>query len=206
MEKSSDKSLSDFTAALASAEPTPGGGGACAYAASMAAALGCMVCNLTIGKAKYAAVQDDVKALLEQLEATRKYMISLIDEDAKAFQPLSKYMSLPKDDPKRREHMDSALRVACYIPTEVMYTCGETLGRLSELAEKGVKSAISDVGVAVELCRAALCASQQNIFINASLIEDEVFAMTLRRECELVREQYLPTADAALKKVAERIG
>ena len=99
MEKFADMSLDAFTAALASKEAVPGGGGAAGLAGALAAALGAMVCNLTSGKKKYAEYEADIAAELEKLELTRKYMLRLVDEDAKAFQPLQKYLSLPKDDP-----------------------------------------------------------------------------------------------------------
>ena len=126
MEKFADMSLDAFTAALASKEAVPGGGGAAGLAGALAAALGAMVCNLTSGKKKYAEYEADIAAALERLELTRKYMLRLVDEDAKAFQPLQKYLSLPNDDPERAAHMDSALRVACFIPTEVLYTAAQT--------------------------------------------------------------------------------
>lgn len=206
MEEFADMSLDAFTAALASKEAVPGGGGAAGLAGALAAALGAMVCNLTSGKKKYAEYEADIAAALEKLELTRKYMLRLVDEDAKAFQPLQKYLSLPKDDPERAAHMDSALRVACFIPTEVLYSAAQTAEVLRSLADKGAKGAISDVGVGLELCRAAMRAARLNILINAAGMEDEVFAMTLRRECELVFEQYGPIIDAGLAAVEARIG
>ena len=196
MEKFAKMSLEEFGAALASKEAVPGGGGVSALAGALAAALGEMVCGLTSGKKKYAEYEADIAEAAKKLELTRRYMLRLIDEDAKAFEPLKKYMSLPKDDPERAAHMDSALRVACFIPTEV----------LRSLADKGAKGAISDVGVGLELCRAAMRSARLNILINAAGMEDEVFAMTLRRECELVFEQYGPVIDAGLAAVEARIG
>lgn len=201
-----DMSVNDFSSTLASKTGSPGGGGAAALAGSLAAALGAMVCNLTAGKKAYARYEPEIAAALEKLETIRKYMCRLIDEDARAFVPLQKYLSMPKDSPERAEHLDAALRVACYIPTEVMYTCGEAAGILADLAEKGLRGAISDVGVALELCRAAMRASRLNIVINASGMADEVFAMTLRRECELVLAQYEPIIDSALSLVERRLG
>lgn len=206
MEKFADKSLNDFAAVLASDAPTPGGGGAAALCGALAAALGEMVCNLTTGKPKYAEYEADIADAVKKLTLTRGYMLRLIDEDAKAFEPLRKYMALPKDDPECAEHMDSALRVACFIPTEVMYTAAQTAETLRDLADKGAKGAISDVGVGLELCRAAMRASRLNILINAAGMTDDVFAMTLRRECELVFQQYDPIIDAGLAAVEARIG
>lgn len=206
MEKFADMSLEKFTAALASKEAVPGGGGAGALAGALGAALGAMVCSLSAGKKSTAEHEDEINEALAKLELTRKYMLRLADEDAKAFEPLKKYLSLPRDDPERAAHMDSALRVACFIPTELMYTAAQTAETLRRLADIGVRGAISDVGVGLELCRAAMRSARLNILINASGMSDEVFAMTLRRECQLVFEQYGPVIDAGLKAVEERIG
>lgn len=206
MDKFANMSINDFDAALASSAPAPGGGGAAALAGALAAALGSMVCNLTAGKKSYAQYEEDNQKALQHLEAARKHLLTLIDEDARAFAPLQKYLSLPKDDPERQTHMDAALRVACYVPTDVLYTCEDVAGLLAPLAEHGLRGAASDVGVGLELCRAAMRAARMNILINASIMPDEVFAMTLRRECELVLGRCEPVIDAALERVEARLG
>lgn len=206
MDKFAGMTIADFDAALASNAPAPGGGGAAALAGALAAALGSMVCNLTAGKKSYAQYEEDNQKALQHLEAARKHLLTLIDEDARAFAPLQKYLSLPKDDPERKAHMDAALRVACYVPTDVLYTCEDVAGLLAPLAEHGLRGAVSDVGVGLELCRAAMRAARMNILINASIMPDEVFAMTLRRECELVLGRCEPVIDAALERVEARLG
>ena len=206
MDKFAGMTITEFDDALASNAPAPGGGGAAALAGALAAALGSMVCNLTAGKKSYAQYEEDNQKALQHLEAARKHLLTLIDEDARAFAPLQKYLSLPKDDPERKAHMDAALRVACYVPTDVLYTCEDVAGLLAPLAEHGLRGAVSDVGVGLELCRAAMRAARMNILINASIMPDEVFAMTLRRECELVLGRCEPVIDAALARVEARLG
>ena len=206
MDKFAGMTITEFDDALASNAPEPGGGGAAALAGALAAALGSMVCNLTAGKKSYAQYEEDNQKALQHLEAARKHLLTLIDEDARAFAPLQKYLSLPKDDPERQAHMDAALRVACYVPTDVLYTCEDVAGLLAPLSEHGLRGAVSDVGVGLELCRAAMRAARMNILINASIMPDEVFAMTLRRECELVLGRCEPVIDAALERVEARLG
>lgn len=205
MDKFAGMTITEFDDALASSAPAPGGGGAAALAGALAAALGSMVCNLTAGKKSYAQYEEDNQKALQHLEAARKHLLTLIDEDARAFAPLQKYLSLPKDDPERKAHMDAALRVACYVPTDVLYTCEDVAGLLAPLSEHGLRGAVSDVGVGLELCRAAMRAARMNILINASIMPDEVFAMTLRRECEIVLGRCEPVIDAALERVEARI-
>ena len=206
MDKFAGMTITEFDDALASNAPAPGGGGAAALAGALAAALGSMVCNLTAGQKSYAQYEEDNQKALQHLEAARKHLLTLIDEDARAFAPLQKYLSLPKDDPERKAHMDAALRVACYVPTDVLYTCEDVAGLLASLAEKGLRGAISDIGVGLELCRAAMRASRINILINAATMPDEVFGMTLRRECEIVLGRCEPVIDAALERVEARLG
>lgn len=204
MDKFANSTLDGFTAALASSEAVPGGGGAAALCGALAASLGAMVCALSEGKKSCAEHAPFLAEAAAKLERIRVYMLRLIDEDGKAFQPLKKYLSLPRTDPERQKHMEAALRVACYIPTEVLYTAADAAETLCALAERGVRGAISDAGAGLIMCRAAMRASELNILINAAGMADEVFAMTLRRECELVFETYDPLIDAALEKVKSR--
>lgn len=200
-----DKTLSEFSEALSSSAPTPGGGGAAAYTAALGLSCGEMVCNLTLGKEKYADVHAELETMKKDLEAMRTYLIKMVDEDAKAYKPLQKVLSGDKSEPGYIDHLEAALRVACEIPTEVMYTSARAIELYAVLAEKGAKSVISDVGAGVELCKAAMLASQQCILTNAVHMADDVFGMTLKLECEKVQAQFLPVAEKALATVAERI-
>ena len=93
MDKFAGMTITEFDDALASNAPAPGGGGAAALAGALAAALGSMVCNLTAGKKSYAQYEEDNQKALQHLEAARKHLLTLIDEDARAFAPLQKYLS-----------------------------------------------------------------------------------------------------------------
>ncbi|NCB50825.1 MAG: sugar ABC transporter substrate-binding protein [Clostridia bacterium] len=206
METFSKATLNEFCEKLASSAPVPGGGGAAAMAGAMGAALGCMVCRLTVGKPKYKESEENILSALNELESLRARMLCLVDGDAAGFGPLEEAWSLPKDDPTRAEKLEAALHSACGVPTAVIEDAEKTIGILSEVAEIGVKSAISDIGVGVELCKTAILASRQNIFINASLMKDENLAAELRVKYYMAEARILPTAEKALKIVAKRVG
>ena len=53
----------DFVEVLASSEPVPGGGGAAALVGAIGTALGDMVGSLTVGKKRYADVEDEILSL-----------------------------------------------------------------------------------------------------------------------------------------------
>ena len=96
-----EQSCGAFLDALASKAPVPGGGGASALAGALGAALCTMVGNYTVGKQKYAAVEEDVKALMARAEDLRARLLGLVDTDAAAFEPLSRAYAIPKEDPSR---------------------------------------------------------------------------------------------------------
>ena len=97
-----DKTVTVFTEELASPAPVPGGGGASALVGAIGVALGDMVGELTVGKKKYADVEEDVKALMVNAQELRRRFLELIDGDAEAFAPLAKAYGIPKDDRRQR--------------------------------------------------------------------------------------------------------
>lgn len=198
------KNLEDFTSALASKAPVPGGGGAAALAGALASSLASMVCELTAGKKKYLCYEDDLKRIVERAGELREELLRGIDEDARAFEPLSRAYSIPKDEPGRAEIMESALRTACAAPMAIAGMCAEVIGLLSELAEKGCQIAVSDVGVGAQLAKAALLSAGLNVRINLRSMADKEYAGELRGRLEEL-ERYIPTADAAYGRVMERI-
>jgi hypothetical protein len=101
MDTVADLRLGEFSDVLASKAPVPGGGGASAVAAAVGASLGQMVASLTLGKKKYADVQGRIEELIPRFEAVRADLLALADEDAKAFEPLSRAPTVFPGRPRR---------------------------------------------------------------------------------------------------------
>lgn len=166
--------LNHFLSELASDSPTPGGGSVAALAGSLGAALNAMVCNLTIGKNKYADVESEMKELLGKAESLRLELAELIDEDAAAFDRFMDAMKLPKDTEEqkeeRKEAMQAALVDAATVPLAVMEKCVEVASLARDAASKGNRNAVSDAGVAVLMARAGAHAARLNVAINLGSI------------------------------------
>ena len=96
------KSCAQFSQQLASKAPVPGGGGAAALVGALGAALCSMAGSLTLGRKKYAAWEDDIRRMLDQGEQVRTRLLELVDEDAKAFQPLSRRTPFQRTTPTGR--------------------------------------------------------------------------------------------------------
>ncbi len=166
----------EFLEELSSKAPVPGGGGASAAVGAFGAALGMMVANLTVGKKKYAAVEEEILAVLEELGKLRDRLVALTDRDAQAFEPLSRAYGLPKNTEEekaaREKVMESALYDASVAPLEIMETVLASMDLLEVLGEKGSRLALSDVGVGILFAQAALEGASLNVFINTRLMKD----------------------------------
>lgn len=177
-----------FIDELASAAPTPGGGGASAYAGALAAALASMVGNLTVGKKTYADVEDEVRASLARLDALRVRLVELVDEDARAFEPLAAAYRLPKATPDEQAAKNAALQQALVgasdVPLAIMRAVADVVDEADYLAHHGSKMARSDAGVAAAFARAASDGASLNIFINAASMDDAAQAARYRGEAE----------------------
>ncbi len=174
-----DQTLQQFLDGLASKAPTPGGGGAAAVMGAMGAALVSMVCNLTLGKKNYEAVEAEMKATLERAEALRARLADMIRADADVFGQVMGAYGLPKDtDAQKLARVDAiqaALKSATLVPLDCARACAELIALSRVVAEKGNKNVVSDAGVAVLAAYSALKSAALNVYVNAGAIKDEAF-------------------------------
>lgn len=203
------KSCLEFANSLASSAPVPGGGGASALVGALGIALGSMVGNLTLGKKKYKDVEEDIKIILGKANKLQSELFSLVEKDAEVFEPLSKAYGLPKsteqEQKKRDEVMEAALRLACNVPLEIMEKTVETIALHEELAVKGTRIAISDVGVGVMFCKSALMGASLNVFINTKLMKDREYAGETNAKADQLLKIGSERADRVYSSVEESI-
>ena len=174
--------MKEFMNALASKEPTPGGGGAAAVIGSVAAALGSMVANLTTGKKKYEQYQEDMDRILIFLEEAIWDINSYIEKDADAYTPVIEAYKVPKEDPKRAEILEKALLAAAVVPMELAGKVNDLIPVLEELEEKGNKMALTDVAVAAVACKAAMEGAVMNVYANTKLLTNPMIAQGLNKK------------------------
>lgn len=207
--KISEKTCIEFVNVLASKSAVPGGGGAAALVGAIGMALGSMVCNLTIGKKKYAEYEESVKEILVKAREIEKKLLSMIDKDAKNFLPLSKAYGLPnstEEEKKIKEDiMENALKVACEVPIDIVRVCFDAIKLHEDLVDKCSKLAISDVGVGVQCLRAAILSGKLNVVININSIKDMEYVETIRKEVNSVVEEGVKICDEVYAKVEKAL-
>lgn len=197
--------IQEFLDVLSSKEPVPGGGGASALAGALGNALGQMVSNLTIGKKKYALVEDEIKELAERMKGIQGQFTQLADQDAKVFAPLAKCYSLPSDTEEEKaykaEVMEARLLDASLVPMEIMEKAAEMLEIMDILADKGSRMAVSDVGVGVQFIRTALLGAVMNVYINTKSMKNRGKAEEMNEKAERLIREGTEAADRIYQKV-----
>ena len=205
----SDKSCSEFVEVLATKAPVPGGGGASAMVGALATALGNMVGSLTVGKKKYAAVEEEMRALKDRCDRLQKDFLHLVERDAEVFEPLARAYSMPKNTEEEKAEkarvMEIVLRDACSVPMEIMEKCCEAIDIIAVFAEKGSVIAISDAGVGATFAKAALQGASLNVYINTKSMADKALAAELNAKCDRMLEEYTGKADAIFDNVLGRL-
>lgn len=199
----------EFVDVLASKAPVPGGGGASALVGAIGMALGNMVGSLTVGKKKYADVEADIIALKEKATALQADFLRLVDADAEAFEPLSKAYGMPKETEEQKAEkarvMAIVLKDACAVPMEIMEKCCEAIDVIEEFAAKGSALAISDAGVGVVFCKAALLGASLNVYINTKSMADKEYAASLNEKADKMIADYSKKADEIFAAVNARL-
>ncbi len=194
-----EKRIREFMAELGSKAAVPGGGGAASMVGAAGAALGVMVGELTLGKKKYADVEEDVQTLIEKGNALKDRLVELIDEDGESFRPLSEAYGMPsateEEKAEKDRVMEKALNLACTTPMEMMRCCCQVIDLNGEFAVKGSRLALSDAGCGAVLAKSALQAAALNVFINTKMMKDRSRAEELDSEADAMLREYTVRAD-----------
>ena len=200
------ESCRKFVEVLASDAPAPGGGGAAALVGAIGTALGNMVGSLTVGKKKYADVQEEIIALKARCDALQTELLDQVEADDKGFVPLAKAYGIPKDDPNRDAILEDATITACAVPMHIMELCCQAIDCVAVFAAKGSRLAVSDACCAAVCCKAALQAASLNVFINTKSLKNREVAEEMNAKANGMLTQYCAMADEIFTTVKAGFG
>lgn len=165
-----------------------------------------MVCNLTIGKEGYGKVEGEMKEVLTQAEELKQGLGDLVDQDIEAFDKVMDAYKLPKDDERRKERIEQALKRATQVPYQVAESCFNILELSGKVARKGNRSALSDTGAAAYMAEAALQIALLNVDINLELLPDKGFKHEYWQKRESLGRRAKEKKDVVIRVVSERMG
>ena len=203
--KLADMQVTEFVNLMASDAPAPGGGSAAALEGALGAALTAMVCALTVGKKKYADVQELAVESQKKAEELKARFVDVMDRDTEAFNAVSAVFAMPKDTDEqkaaRKAAMQEALKGCTKTPFEMMQLACETLELTRSLVGRLNASAASDLGCSALSLRAAIQGAWLNVLINISGINDEAFAAEYRANGQALLDKALPLADEIYEEI-----
>ena len=202
-------SLSGFVTSVAGSDPVPGGGSVSALAGQLAAALAQMVAGLTVGRKKYAAVEEDMKQLADEASALSDRLGALVQEDADAYALVSAAYKLPSDGEgaaAREAAIQAALVKAAEVPLETARACRDVARLAVACAAKGNTNTVSDSGVAALLADAACRGAAYNVRINVASMTDRSAGAELAGEVRALVADTQTAAQEATALVEAAIG
>lgn len=202
-----NKTLQNYFDELSSNSPTPGGGNVAALCGALASSLGMMVCNLTIGKKKYADVEAEMISLKGKLENFQNDFVKLAQSDNEAFNKVMDAFKLPKESDEEKEirntKIEEATINAAEVPSEVMRKCYDLLPLLKNIADKGNKNSLSDAGVAISLIKTAIHGAYLNVLINCSSLNNQTIAEEIRKRANILFEEVEKKASIYLETITK---
>ena len=180
--------IDDFTEQLAAEQPTPGGGSGAAHVGALGAALISMSCRYTVGRDKYAAVQDEMQAVLDRTEQLRDELQALVQDDVDAYGGYGDAQKLPKDTDQAKAARDDALAKAMRASTDVPLAVAERCAELTELALRAARDGnpwlISDAAVGGQFALAGYDAAALNVELNVGGVDDAEYVARCRSRLE----------------------
>lgn len=187
-----DMNLVEFSAAVDSDQPAPGGGSVAAYVSNLGVGLARMMCHLTITKKKFLeldqSVQDEFTSTFNSLEAGYKRLLAMVDEDTESFNKIMDAFKLPKETDEEKAARSAAIQEATLgatkAPLEAAQVACDCLEKTPKLIEHGNANAISDLASGMYLLEAGMNCSILNVKINASGLKDEAVAKDFIKQCD----------------------
>ena len=200
-----DLSLTEFAQVLGSDAPAPGGGSAAALSAANGISLTKMVCELTLGKKKYAEFEAEIAQVHAESARLQESLLTAIDKDTEAFNLVSAVFDMPKeteeDKAARREAMQQALKEATQSPYGMMEDILTALQTTQKAVGKSNTNAASDLGVAALNLKAGLQGAWLNVLINLSGVKDEAFVADYRSKGEELLQKGCSLADEIYQEI-----
>ena len=197
--------VKDFLNKVAGSDPVPGGGSIAALNGALASALAAMVANLTIGKKKYAEVQEDMQAIAQEAERLMGDFTADIDRDSDAYDRVFACFKMPKETDEEKAARSAAIqeatKYAAQVPLEVARRACALMPLIADVALKGNQNAVTDACVAMMSARNAVLAAVLNVRINLSSLKDTELAARLQAEADGLEQQACQQEQALLNKV-----
>ena len=193
--------IGEFLAELGSSSPAPGGGSVAALSGAMGAALVSMLCNLTIGKAKYAEYEDFARETLAKSEAITHDLLDCLKDDMTAYNGVIAAMRLPKDTDERSRALHEAYKSATSAPEHTINNCLEVMRLAKSLLGRSNPTAACDLAAAGIEAHAGIFIAMDSINANLAVIHDADYVARVKAWAENTERE----AEKLLREIQEAV-
>jgi formiminotetrahydrofolate cyclodeaminase len=194
-------SIEGFLEAAAAKQPTPGGGSAAALVGALAASMGEMTVNYSIGKKGLETHADTLVAALAEFTRAREMLLGLMVEDQAAYEAMTAAKTLPKDSAEREGAIGAAVMVGIRVPQTVAATAVAVLDLTDKLVDIVNVHLLSDLAVCGDLAMATTRCAMYNIRVNLPEVKDE----KQRWQLQTTSDQLLSRAIMLIQHLSPRI-
>ena len=196
-----ETSIGTFLDAAAARQPAPGGGSVTALVGALAATMGEMTVNYSVGKKGLEPHQEALKTALAELRRARGLMLSLMAEDQAAYEALTAARKLPEGSPQRESELPAALLACIRVPEAMAATAVAILEICDRVVDKVNRYLLSDLAVCADLAMATTRCAIYNVRVNLTDHAD----LKGRREAEDTIAQMLMHASIYIQRIVPRI-
>ena len=168
-----------------------------------------MVANLTIGKKKYAEVQDLMQAVSQEAESLMADFLADVDRDSEAYDRVFACFKMPKETDEEKAARSAAIQEAtkhaAEVPLEVARRAYGLMPRIAEVARRGNLNAVTDACVAMLSARNAVLAALLNVRINLSSLKDQELVARLQAEADELEHQAIVREQELLQQINQEL-
>lgn len=208
-----DMKVVDFSNEVDSNSPAPGGGSVAALASNIGISLGRMMGNLSFGKKKFEALDEDIKKefkeKFEKLGLIRDNLLEFVDKDTESFNEVMKAFKLPKETDEQKNIRKKAIQDATIgsidVPFETAKSSLDALELMEYFVDYGNQNAITDLGVGNLLLYTGLEGAILNVKVNLCGLDDQEFVEKKKSECEDMMTRGCKIKDSVLKRIHEKL-
>jgi glutamate formiminotransferase / formiminotetrahydrofolate cyclodeaminase len=169
--------VEEFVSAVAAPTATPGGGSVAALAGALGAALGEMVCGLSLKRKSYETHYGSLETARAGLAGLRNRLLQNIDRDARSYEAVRAALKLPKgtesEQATRLQSLEAASKQAASVPLETAELTAEASRIIETLRDITIPQAASDLAVALDLLGAGGRGALENVRANLETIRDQ---------------------------------
>jgi len=198
-------SIEKFLEAAAAKQPTPGGGSVSALAGALAAAMGEMVVNYSVGKKGLEAHSAKLQSALAVLHRGREMMLGFMSEDQAAYEALTVAKKLPAGSAHRESSIVAASLLCIQVPESMAITAFEILGLVDGIVEVVNPYLLSDLAVCAELAMATIRTAIYNVCANLSDAGDTQKRQEIEKTCERLLRHATSLIKVVIPKILERM-